>query len=181
MLPIALAYDGSTAIGDDVKLYGNPSVGGGIVLKNAQSSGRIAAEVRIDSADYLQLDANVNPGSSGGPIVNGAGQVVAVTTMKAAEEAEALIREGLKALDESYQKRSASSLQEGIAFGIPARDVSAALDVVLRQTAAEADGVSAGGQERVARAFEHEDRSFGHGDTLSSERFAPSSHVVPVS
>lgn len=143
VLPIALAYDDSAAVGDTVKVLGNPSLGGGVILKNARTSGRVAAEVRIQSADFLQLDATVNPGSSGGPILNEDGQVIAVTAMKATAEGEQLIREGMAALNESFGKRSAESLEAGIAFGIPSRDAARALDIVLQQSAADAAAVSA--------------------------------------
>lgn len=139
--PLAIAYDGDFSIADEVSIHGNPSVGGGIVLRNANVTGKISATVRIEGQDFLQLAANVNPGSSGGPIVNALGQVIGVTAMKATEEGEALIREGMRRLDDSFR---ALAKEEGVAFGIPGKDLVNALESVRLQSAT-------GGQPQNAR------------------------------
>lgn len=143
VLPLSICYDNSATTGNDVKIYGNPSVGGGIILKNAVVGGKIGADVRIAGADFIQIDAKVNPGSSGGPILSSDGQVVAVTTMKANEDAEASIREGITTFSDKYRRDDSAKLQAGIAFGIPASDVAHAIDVVLQQSPDDAAAVSA--------------------------------------
>lgn len=143
VLPLSLCYDNSATTGNEVKVYGNPSVGGGIILKNAVVGGKIGANVRIAGADYLQIDAKVNPGSSGGPILSSDRQVVAVTAMKANEDAEASIREGITTFSDKYKRDDSSKLQVGIAFGIPASDVTSAIDIVLKQSPEDAANVSA--------------------------------------
>lgn len=143
VLPLSICYDNSATSGNEVKVYGNPSVGGGIILKNAVAGGKIGANVRIAGADYLQIDAKVNPGSSGGPILSSDGQVVAVTAMKANEDAEASIREGITTFSDKYKRDGSSKLQVGIAFGIPASDVASAIDRVLAQSPDDAAKVSA--------------------------------------
>jgi serine protease Do len=135
-VPLPVAYDGEYAEGDEIVVHGNPSVGGGIVLRNASVKGKITATVRIDGQDFFQVEATVNPGSSGGPILNGLGQVVGVTAMKATEEGERMIREGMRQLDDSFR---ASSQQEGVAFGIPGSDLVESLETVLAQPALEAE------------------------------------------
>ncbi len=127
-VPLAVAYDGHFPKDQQVRLIGNPSVGGGVTLRNAVVKGNVKATVRIDEMDFLQIDATINPGSSGGPIVNELGQVVGVIAMKATDEGEKLIREGLARLDDSFKKNSKQRNQEGVAFGIPSLDLAKALD-----------------------------------------------------
>ena len=138
-VPLPVAYDGEYAEGDEIVVHGNPSVGGGIVMRNASVKGKITATVRIDGQDFFQVGATVNPGSSGGPILNGLGQVVGVTAMKATEDGERMIREGMKQLDDSFR---ASSQKEGVAFGIPGSDLVEALETVIAQPALEAEKTS---------------------------------------
>ena len=134
--PLPVAYDGVFSVGDEVSIHGNPSVGGGIVLRNANVKGKISATVRIDGQDFMQVEASVNPGSSGGPILNKLGQVIGVTAMKATEEGEKLIREGMRRLDDSFRELSK---EEGVAFGIPGKDLANALDSVQLQLATGSD------------------------------------------
>ncbi len=135
-MPIPIAYDSDYSAGDEIEIHGNPSVAGGIVLRNASVTGKITATVRINSQDFFQVEASVNPGSSGGPILNRLGQVVGVTAMKATEEGEQLIREGMMRLDDSFRPASQT---EGVAFGIPSGDLARALDSVRLQSAMAAE------------------------------------------
>jgi S1-C subfamily serine protease len=138
-LPLPVAYDGECAEGDEVVVHGNPSVGGGIVLRNASVTGKVIAMVRIEGQDFFQVEATVNPGSSGGPILNDLGQVVGVTAMKATEEGERMIREGMKRLDDSIR---ATTQEEGVAFGIPGSDLVEALETARGQAALDAERAS---------------------------------------
>lgn len=63
---------GQIKVGDPVYVIGNPKR-----LEGTFSSGIVAA-VRGDSE--IQIDAPISPGSSGGPVLNTAGQVVGVAT-----------------------------------------------------------------------------------------------------
>jgi S1-C subfamily serine protease len=73
---------GGAAVGDDVVAIGNP-----LGLTATTTSGVISALDRSLSDDgsgaiagLIQFDAAVNPGNSGGPLLNRAGQVVGIVT-----------------------------------------------------------------------------------------------------
>lgn len=61
--------------GDTVFAFGAP-----MGLEGSMSNGIISAHRRLDDVDYLQTTAPISQGSSGGPLVNEAGQVVGVIT-----------------------------------------------------------------------------------------------------
>ena len=70
---------GGVAVGDDVVAIGNPlgltaSTTSGVV----SGLGRVARGESGQLAGLIQFDAAVNPGSSGGPLINDRGQVVGV-------------------------------------------------------------------------------------------------------
>ncbi|QDV85205.1 trypsin-like peptidase domain-containing protein [Planctomycetes bacterium TBK1r] len=137
-VPLAIAYDGDVPKGESVQLRGNPAIGGGVTLRNAVVKGTTRSMVRVDGFDFLQIDASIDSGSSGGPILNELDQVVGVIAMKATDEGEKLIHEGLARLDDSFKKKSGQQTQDGIAFGIPAQDLAKALDDVRGMSAKEA-------------------------------------------
>ena len=72
------------AIGDDVITVGSP---GGEKFKNSLTKGIVSAFDRELSVNkyvrYIQSDAAISPGNSGGPLCNIYGQVVGITTAKA--------------------------------------------------------------------------------------------------
>lgn len=70
--PLSLSVRGWPAVGDDVYVAGNPEG-----LEGTFSRGIISGLRR--SEGLIQFDAPVSPGSSGGPVVDGRGQVVGVT------------------------------------------------------------------------------------------------------
>jgi putative serine protease PepD len=57
-------------------------VGSPLGLEDSVTSGVISAQRTINGVTVLQFDAPVNPGNSGGPIVNAQGQVVGVVNAK---------------------------------------------------------------------------------------------------
>ena len=80
VVPAVLA--GPPAIGDAVFAVGNP-----LGLQRSLTAGVVSAERRIVATDggpilngLIQFDAAVNPGNSGGPLLNRAGQVVGIVT-----------------------------------------------------------------------------------------------------
>src|SRR5688500_7654605 len=82
LTPLRLGRSSSVRVGDEVVAIGNPfgyerSMTAGIV----SAIGRVLEapnELAIDNA--IQTDAPINPGSSGGPLLNARGQVIGVNT-----------------------------------------------------------------------------------------------------
>ncbi len=136
--PLAVAHDGHSPIGDSVQLRGNPTMGSGVTLRDAVVKGTVRSMVRVEGYDFLQVDASIDSGSSGGPILNELDQVVGVIAMKATDEGEKWIHESLARLDDSFKNKPRQQAQQGIAFGIPGQDLVKALDHVRGLTAQQA-------------------------------------------
>ena len=66
--------------GDQIRIFNNSSVSAGEFTDGTISRTRFTGGVQ-----YFEIDALVEPGSAGGPIVNGSGEVVAVTALKVPE------------------------------------------------------------------------------------------------
>lgn len=73
-------------IGQDALAVGNP---GGVEYSNSLTRGCVSAVNRTVRSNtvvsYIQTDAAINPGNSGGPLLNSAGQVMGITTIKIAD------------------------------------------------------------------------------------------------
>jgi S1-C subfamily serine protease len=86
MQVLQLGSSAALEVGEIVMAVGNP-----LGLNHTVSSGLISAKERLiseDSAsllDYLQTDSAINPGSSGGPLLNLHGQVVGINTAIASD------------------------------------------------------------------------------------------------
>ncbi len=94
LVPMPVAAPGDLEVGDPVFAIGNPGMGGRL-LEHSVSQG-IASSLARNFGDivYIQTTAAVNPGNSGGPLVDSRGRVVGLVTLKAI-------------------------FQEGIAFALP--------------------------------------------------------------
>jgi serine protease Do len=100
--PFAKLSEGKSRIGDWVLAVGNPfGLGGTVTAGIVSASGRDIGNGPYD--DFLQIDAPVNKGNSGGPAFNMQGEVVGVNT--------------------AIYSPSGGSV--GIAFAIPASNVKA--------------------------------------------------------
>lgn len=87
--------------GESVFVIGNPAG-----LERTVTEGILSHTGRLfEGSLYLQIDASVNPGNSGGPLFNGRGQVIGVVNM-------------------------GSRVMQGLNFAIPARHVTFLLDHV---------------------------------------------------
>ncbi len=77
---LALADSDQLRPGQIVIAFGSP-----LGLRNSASLGVISATARQLRSDdpmiYIQTDASINPGSSGGPLLNAAGKVVGINTL----------------------------------------------------------------------------------------------------
>ncbi len=81
---VTLGSDTEPILGEDVVALGFPSaaqLGDSVSL----SKGIISAFRTIDGVKYIQTDASLNPGSSGGPLVNVRGEVIGMNSWKLTE------------------------------------------------------------------------------------------------
>lgn len=101
---LGLASD-DAPLGADVYVLGSP---GAEELSFSVAKGVVSGRRRFDGAGFLQLDASVNPGNSGGPAVDGHGRVVGIASWKVSHVA-----------------------MEGLAFAVPADVAITSLGVTL--------------------------------------------------
>ncbi len=76
--PLPLGDVGDLEVGDKVVIVGSPLGLDFTVHEGSVSSLRRSAS----GVAYMQLDAKLNPGNSGGPVIDGQGRVVGVVTLK---------------------------------------------------------------------------------------------------
>ncbi len=77
-------------------------------LEFSVSKGIVSGQAKIDDLQYLQTDASISPGNSGGPLVDDTGHSVAIVTSK-------MVGMGV----------------EGVAFGIPIKAALNALELSM--------------------------------------------------
>jgi len=58
------------------------------VLSNTVTRGIVSAVRKAGQVTLIQTDAAINPGNSGGPLVNRAGQVIGINSLRAGQQAE---------------------------------------------------------------------------------------------
>ena len=76
-LPVVrLGNSDQSAVGDDVIAVGNPHG----FLTHTLTKGIISSKREFDDVEYLQIDATIAPGSSGGPLFDSNRQVIGITT-----------------------------------------------------------------------------------------------------
>ena len=66
-------------VGDEVYAIGSPF---GVALNNSVTRGVFSGVRKSDEQIYIQSDVAVNPGNSGGPLVDADGGVIAITVRK---------------------------------------------------------------------------------------------------
>ena len=76
--PLAIGNTSDIKIGDDVYAIGAPNGMSFTLTKGTLSSNKR----KIRGEDYLQIDAALNEGNSGGPLLNASGGVIGMNTMK---------------------------------------------------------------------------------------------------
>jgi serine protease Do len=84
--PLRLGDVGDLAVGDKVMIIGSP-----VGLEFTVHEGSVSSLQRSAyGVAFVQLDAKVNPGNSGGPVIDGQGRVVAVVSLKVAGGVEGI-------------------------------------------------------------------------------------------
>ncbi|MGH8545671.1 MAG: S1C family serine protease [Gammaproteobacteria bacterium] len=73
---LALGDDRTAQVGDRVYVMGNP-----LGLDGTFSDGLVSAKRNVDGVAFMQISAPISPGSSGGPVLNGAGEVIGIATL----------------------------------------------------------------------------------------------------
>lgn len=80
--PVHFVKKNHLQVGEDIIAVGNP---GGLDFQNSLTKGIVSAKDRTlddSTVSYIQTDAAVNPGNSGGPLCNLYGEVIGITTAK---------------------------------------------------------------------------------------------------
>jgi S1-C subfamily serine protease len=84
--PLPMGDVADLAVGDKVMIIGSP-----VGLEFTVHEGSVSSLQRSAyGVAYVQLDAKVNPGNSGGPVIDGEGRVVGVVSLKVAGGAEGI-------------------------------------------------------------------------------------------
>lgn len=76
--PLEFEKQRNIKVGDQVYAIGYPAEQDVTITKGVVS----AVDREIDGIDHVQTDVPINPGSSGGPVVNNAGRIVGLSTSK---------------------------------------------------------------------------------------------------
>lgn len=113
--PATLADSTHLMVGQRVYAIGNPFGFQGTMTRgiiSALRSVQLPSGMKIDNA--IQTDASVNPGNSGGPLLNSHGEVIGITTMIASNP------------------NGGAEQSAGIGFAIPISTAKAVLDDIAR-------------------------------------------------
>ncbi len=88
LTPVTLSDSRSLAVGQRVYAIGNPFGLNGTMTRGIISAIRSIRGPNGPIEDAIQTDAAVNPGNSGGPLLNSRGEVIGITTMIASNGAD---------------------------------------------------------------------------------------------
>lgn len=166
---VPLARDDDLLLGETVLALGNPFGLGGSVSRGILSSKNRRPPLEgeaLEIEDWLQTDAAINPGSSGGPLLNLRGELIGLNV--------AVYREGqgigfaipVKQVAEALSEIYTPEVQESLWFGARLRAGPAPLEVIAVQpgSPAEKAGVRVG--DRVVRINGKAPRNSLHGTEL---------------
>lgn len=118
-LPVVRLGDSNRVeVGEEVIAIGNPQG-----LENTVTKGIIGGRRHLDGYDYIQTDAALSQGSSGGPILNIKGEVIGVTVsrLRASQnigfaipvnDAQPMIRRAVAALKEARERLARQRAEE---------------------------------------------------------------------
>ncbi len=80
--PCLQPLDGQATLGSDIYIFGSPA---GEELSFSVSKGVVSGYRTFDDMRFVQLDASVNPGNSGGPAVDALGHIVGIASWKVSD------------------------------------------------------------------------------------------------
>lgn len=130
LTPLPLGDSDVIRVGEFVLAIGNPisndelygSVTFGIISAKAR-------QINIDGFvnEYVQTDAAVNPGNSGGPLINMNGEVIGVTSAKY--------------ITAGYDEYGNSISSEGIGFALPIKNVMEIADALIKTGSVPRPGI----------------------------------------
>jgi S1-C subfamily serine protease len=162
--PATLGDSETTRVGQWVLAFGSPfglsqTVTHGII--SARERGQVSLGATIRIKDFLQTDAAINPGSSGGPLVNLDGEVIGINTAIASHSGSNsgvafsipinLVKRVTRQLfDKGNVQRGSLGLQlaqsfeaaDALRLGLD-RANGALIELIFRETPAEAAGLRA--------------------------------------
>lgn len=130
LTPLPIGKSGSARVGEFVLVIGDPisadELSGSVTFGIVSA---LARQINIDGFvnEYLQTDAAVNPGNSGGPMINMRGEVIGVTSAKYTTAG----------YDDYGQKISS----EGIGFALPIDNVMEVADSLIKNGSTVRPGV----------------------------------------
>jgi len=134
---LIIVYPGTVKVGAEVISIGTPGIGGGRGLPNTVTKGIVSAFRDTGAFGlYLQTDVSINPGNSGGPLINTAGEVVGISSMK-------LVAPGIEGLNFAiYASEILKMLKEQFNFVPSYAEVGTAVkgDKVLVEITSEPPG-----------------------------------------
>ena len=133
------------------------------VLSNTVTRGIVSAVRKAGSVTLIQTDAAINPGNSGGPLVNRAGQVIGINSLRAGQQAEGVAF--AVAIDHATQ----------LLNGERVTDTQTPLGSLTQMLDGRSDGDQqrARGEQEYGRILEAAGRAAAELDSLW-ERYAPS-------
>lgn len=115
LTPISVAENSTANVGDVVLAIGDPfGIGKTVTMGIVSATGR---QLRLSAyEDFIQTDAAINSGNSGGALVNAFGELVGINTAVGRDSRQAPGGQGA----------------EGIGFAIPVATAKAVLDQIVR-------------------------------------------------
>jgi putative serine protease PepD len=180
LTPLTLAGDGNVQVGEGVFAIGNPygldeTFTRGIVSALGRE---IAAPDGHKIVGALQTDAALNPGNSGGPLLNGKGEVIGVNSQIASDAASSqgsqpgstgvgfaisttTVAEAVKAIEAG----------KGVTYASATEQASAAQGESARPEGAQAEGSS--GAESEARGAEQTRASRARAEAEAAQSASP--------
>jgi len=122
-------------VGQEVLAIGSP-----LGIENTVTRGIVSGIRRVGTVTLLQTDAAVNPGNSGGPLLNRQGQVVGITTLKLSRAEQMSFAVAIDHALPLLEGRPQSSSQPSLRSMLPGEKPDASETDLMRENAERAFG-----------------------------------------